>query len=161
MMNAFISYSISENEQYILTLLAQKLQEKGISLTTSYSQLYFLDWQNINEIINAHFFIGLIAHPGNQSDRVYRQLRQALQHRKPAILLIEDTLAAPSDLAYFPNVVRFNRNHPWVAIDEVKNRMKTSQTPEITQPNNDALAWVLGGLATLALIALLSSDKGK
>jgi hypothetical protein len=37
-MNAFISYSIHPNEQYLLTLLAQKLSERGLSFVTSYTQ---------------------------------------------------------------------------------------------------------------------------
>ena len=160
-MNAFISYSISENEQYILTLLAQKLQEKGISLTTSYNHYRYFDWQIQNEIINSHFFIGLIAYPGSDSDKVYRQLNQARQYNKPSILLIENVLNVPAELANFPNIVKFDRMFPHGALEEVKNRMKTSQTPEIIQPSNDTAAWVLGGLAALALIALLSSDKGK
>jgi hypothetical protein len=160
-MNAYISYSISENEQYILTLLAQKLQEKDISLTASYNHYRYMDWQIHNAIMTSHFFIGLVAYSGRQADRVYRDLDLALQYNKPSILLIEDTLGIPSHLATFPNVVRFNRNRAWIAIDEVKSRMKTSQTPEITQPSNDAAAWVLGGIAALALISLLASDKNK
>ena len=160
-MIAFISYSISEAEQYILTLLAQKLREKGFALTTGYNQFNYVDLQTVNEISNAHLFIGLVAYPGSNAERVYQQFNQALLHNKPSILLIEDIVKVPSGIKSFPNIVRFNRRSPHIAVEEVKNRIKVSQNYEAQQQNGNAAAWILGGIAALALLSLLTSEKKK
>jgi hypothetical protein len=92
-MIAFISYSISDSEQYVLTLLAQKLREKGFSVTSNYKQSsQFLDFQTINSIKNSDLFIALVTNSGTMTStaRVYSELKQAFLHNKPAILLAEE-----------------------------------------------------------------------
>lgn len=156
-MTAFISYSLNESEKYVVTLLAQKLREKGFSLTSGFSQsASFVDFQTESEIKNSSLFIGLITSSGkNNFPKVYSELQKALSYNKPAILLVEDRVQLDSGIAGFPNLIRFNRYYPGVAIEEVKNRIQTSKT---TQQDN-SLAWILGGTAALALIAYLSSEK--
>ena len=157
-MNAFISYSMVENEQYILNLLAQKLGQTGLTLVTSYNQSNFDDLQAANDIRNSALFIVLItsAGPPSKTSRVYQEFKQATVHRKPAILLIEDTVNVDSWIEGYQNTVRFSRYYPDQAIEEVKNRISSSATP---QPNSNAAAWVLGGIGVLALLSWLSEKQ--
>jgi hypothetical protein len=158
-MIAFISYSISDSEQYVLTLLAQKLREKGFSVTSNYKQSsQFPDFQTINAIKNADLFIGLVTNSGNSTVRVYNELQQAFLHNKPTIFLAEETVDLVPNINNYPNTIKFNRYYPNLAIDEVNRRIHLSQT----QPQQDnTLAWLIGGgIAAVALISLLS-DKEK
>lgn len=154
-MNAFISYSISENEQYILTLLAQKLGENGITLVTSYNQSGLGDFQAASDIKSAALFIGLITDSGRsaRTERVFSEFQLANLHNKPAIFLVERNVTVAPWVNSYPNTIRFDRRYPNQAIEEVRNRISNSQTP---QPNANAAAWLLGGLGVLALLSLLS-----
>lgn len=157
-MNAFISYSISDNEEYILTLLSQKLAEAGLTLVTSYNQSDWPDPQTANEIKNSAVFIGLMTGSGSlgRRSRVYSEFKQAHMFSRPAILLIEDTVDVGLWENSYHDTIRFNRFSINNASEEVKRRIGTSQGG---QPNQNAAAWLLGGLAVLALLSLLSSDK--
>jgi hypothetical protein len=157
-MNAFISYSIYPNEQYLLTLLAQKLSERGLSSVTSYNQGNFIDGQTLNEIQNAALFIGLITWAGNlrNPSRVFLEFDQANLYSKPSILLIEDNVYVTPQVAQYPNTIRFSRDSIHQAIEEVNRRILDANAPLTSQ---NAMAWILGGIGVLAILALLSSDK--
>lgn len=156
--NAFISYSIGENEQYILNLLAQKLGETGLTLVTSYNQSDSVDWQAMNDIKNSALFIGLITKSGQlaKTGRVYQEFKQANFYSKPAIFLIEDTVQVAPWISNDQNTIKFNRHFTNQAIEEVKNKISTSHTP---QPNTNAAAWLLGGLGVLAILSWLSEKE--
>ena len=159
-MIAFISDSIGDSEQYVLTLLAQKLREKGFSVTSNYKQSsQFPDFQTITAIKSSDLFIGLVAASGNMTStaRVYNELNQAFLHNKPTIFLAEESVNLAPHINSYPNTIRFNRYYPNLAIDEVNRRIKFSQT----QPQQDnTLAWLIGGgIAAVALISLLSDEK--
>lgn len=157
-MNAFISYSIHPNEQYLLTLLAQKLSERGLSSVASYNQGDFIDGQTLNEIQNAALFIGLITWAGNMRNpsRVFLEFEQANLSHKPSILLIEDNVYVTPQVAQYPNTIRFSRGSINQAIEEVNRRIQASNAPLTGQ---NAMAWILGGIGVLAILSLLSSDK--
>lgn len=156
-MNAFISYSINDNEQYILNLLAQKVSEAGLTLVASYNQSDSVDFQAANDIKNSALFIGLITESGRlaKTSRVYSEFKQANLFGKPAIFLIENKVPVTPWVNMYQNTIRFNRHNIGHAIQEVKNKIDNSQIQQ-----TDAAAWILGGVAALALLALLS-DKNK
>lgn len=156
-MIAFISYSLKESEKYVVTLLAQKLKEKGFSLTSGFSQSSsFGDFQTENEIKNSSLFIGVITNSGRyNSSKVYSELRVAQNYKKPIILLLEHNAPIDNEIAAIPNLIRFDRYYPQIAMEEVKQRIQTSK--DMQQDNS--LAWILGGTAALALIAYLSDEK--
>lgn len=157
-MNAFISYSIANSEQYILTLLSQKVSEIGLTLVASYDQGNWPNTQATDEIKNAAVFIGLMTSSGplGKRNRVYAEFKQANLFSRPAILLIEDNIPVLWE-GHYHNTIRFNRHNIGQTIQEVNNRIAISQqqTPEV--PN--AAAWILAGIGVLALLSLLSSDK--
>jgi len=152
-MKAFISYSVNDNNQYIITLLSSKLRQKGFGVTTSqnfYSQA--LDYSTQYEIRAAQLFVGVITDSGNERKRVLDEWNYAIQTQTPNLLLIENTV--PVHENFTGNFVRFNRQHPQAAIQEINRRM---QPAKVGKKGNDALPWVLGGAALLAIIGLLSS----
>jgi hypothetical protein len=157
-MNAFISYSIADNEQYILTLLAQRISETGLTLVTSYNQGDWPDPQATDEIRNSAVFIGLMTSSGRlaKRNRVYSEFKQANLFNRPAILLIEDNIPVLWEGIYH-NTIRFNRRNIGQTVEEVNNRIRTSQLQP--PPTANAAAWVLVGIGVLALLSLLSSDK--
>jgi hypothetical protein len=149
---------MGENEHYILNLLAQKLGQTGLNLVTSYNQSNLDSFQAADDIRNSAFFIGLItsAGPPSKTNRVYQEFKQADLHRKPAILLIEDAVEVDPWIAGYQNTVKFSRHYPEYAIEEVRRRIKASETP---QANSNATAWVLGGIGVLALLSWLSEKQ--
>lgn len=158
-MNAFISYSIADNQQYILNLLAQRLAEKGLTLVTSTNQSDYADFQVSNEIRNCALFIGLITKAGRPSktSRVYSEFQTAHRYSKPAIYLIEDNVDVAPWINNYQNTLRFNRFSINQTIQQVKDRIYNPQTSE---SNSNAAAWVLGGVAVIGLLSWLS-DKEK
>ncbi len=157
-MNAFISYSISDNEQYILSLLAQKVAETGLTLVTSYNQSDIVDVQTINDIKNSAVFVGLITLSGHlpKTNRVYLEFKQANLYGRPAIFLIEDRVKVHPWVDAYQNTVRFNRYRIYEAIQEVNNKINSSK---MSQSNSNAAAWILGGIAVLGLLSLLSDEQ--
>lgn len=157
-MNAFISYSIAEHEQYILNLLSQRITESGLTLVTSYNQGDWPDPQSSDLIRNSAVFIGLMTGSGRlpKRNRVYADFKQAHVLNRPAILLIEDNIPTFWEHNYH-NTIRFNRHNINQSIDEVNQRIRNSQLQAAQKP--DAAAWILAGVGILALLSLLSSDK--
>ena len=158
MTNAFISYSIAENERFILNLLAQRIAEAGLTLVTSYDQGDWPDPQSSDQIRNSSVFIGLMTKSGRlaKRKRVYADFKQAHLLSRPAILLIEQGIQTFWEQHYH-NTIFFNRHNINQSIEEVKRRIHTSQAQPSQKP--DAAAWLLAGVGILALLALLSSDK--
>jgi hypothetical protein len=161
-MIAFVSYSIGEDERFILTLLAQKMGEIGFTLSSNYKQnSKVLDFVTVSAIRNSVLVIGLITESGSKLSRtrVYKELREAFSNNKPTIILAENEVDLPNWIENYQNTVKFNRAFPEHAIEAVQKSITFSQ--EKPQGDN-TLAWLVGGgIAALALISLLSSDKKK
>jgi hypothetical protein len=156
-MKAFVSYSVTDNNEFILTLLSSKLREKHFIVTTSqnfYSKI--IDYNTMSEIGTSHLFIGVITGKGNERNRVLDEWNYAVQRNVPNLLLIEETVQVHQE--FKGNYIRFNRNRPQTAIDEINRRMTSSQ-PSTSKSSDDIVPWILGGAALLAIIGLLSKDK--
>ena len=132
-MQAFISYSISDGDEFVLTLLGSKLREKNFVLTTS--QNFYaknLDHQTMQEIKTSHLFVGLITGTGTERARVLEEWNYAVQQHIPNLLLVEDTV--PVHQSFNGNYLIFNRNQPQAAVDEIQRRMNPAQTSPSTNP---------------------------
>ena len=156
-MKAFVSYIVSDNNEYILTLLSLKLRENGFVVNTSqnfYNNI--LDYNTMNEINESHLFISIITSGGSERKRVIQEWEYAASRNIPNILLIEDNVSVNQD--FTGNYIRFNRRNPQPAIQEINKRMSQNQqlTPTKT---NDIVPWILGGTALLAILTLFSSEK--
>ena len=157
-MKAFISYSLNDSEQYVLTILASKLKEQGFIVATSYNALNnILDYNSFSQLNRSSLFIGLITQTGNANQRVYTEWKEATKRQIPSLLLVENNVSIHSTVLKHQNVIIFDRHNPEPSIDLVKNKIKTSRQVSPTKTDNTA-AWLLGGLAALALIGLLSND---
>jgi hypothetical protein len=152
-MKAFISYSLNNQEQYIVTLLSYRLRDQGFSLIMN-NNSHTVDITTRNQIFLSQLFVGLISSNGQQWQRVLEEYHLAVSNTTPAILLIENNVpVAPS---FTGNFVRFNRNNLPAAVEEIERRMVIQQPA-----NNDSAGWILGGAALLAIIALLANDNKK
>lgn len=154
-MKAFVSYSIGENNDIIVTMLATKLREKKFNISTSqnfYSPT--LDYPTMNEIITSHLFVGIITGTAQEVNRVLAEWNYAVQNNIPNLLLIEDTV--PVHQEFTGNFIRFNRLNPFVAIHEINRRMTPQPVINAQSNNDDIVPWILGGAALLAIIGLLS-----
>ena len=157
-MRAFISYSLNDSEQFVLTILARKLKEQGFIVSSSYNLFSkTLDYETFTQLYKSNFFIGLISITGNANDRVFNEWRQAVSKQIPSLLLVENNVTVHPTILQNQNVVVFDRHNPKPSIELVKNKINSSR--QSLQPNNDnTLAWILGGLAAIALIGLLAND---
>lgn len=154
-MKAFVSYSVSDNNEFILTLLSSKLREKNFNVTTSqnfYSNI--IDYNTMSEIGSSHLFIAVITGSGTERKRVLEEWNYAVQKNIPNLLLIEDTVSVNQN--FTGNYIRFNRTRPQSAINEINRRMTQAKTKK-SKNSEDIVPWVLGGAALLAIIGLLNS----
>lgn len=154
-MRTFISYSINDSDQYLLTLLSSELYKKGVTITQSndfHLEMSSLTKVNINK---SNLFIGIITGSGQEKDRVLKERLLANDSKIPSILLIENTVRI--DPSFSSPYIIFDRNRPQNAINQLHQKI-TELKKEVEQ-NPNALPWILGGAALLTIFGLLSSDK--
>lgn len=157
-MKAFLAYSLNDDEEYIITALAQLLSQQGFYVSNGSGKLLNeIDTITLQDINTSNLFIGIITVTGNYNERVYQQWVHCQNRNIPAILFIEDryTNLDPKLLTY-RNVLRFNRNNPESAIDKIRARQSTPANPQTDL--QEIMPYVLGGVALIALIALLSRN---
>lgn len=157
MMNAFISHSVGVQDQYILNLLADKCAQNGWQLVSDYYRSDMPDLHTSNLIQNSVVFLGLITTFGKTftTNRVYADFDLAKKLNKPSILLVEQGARNRARFVDFPNTVLFNRDKMTPALNKVQQHIEVSKN----QQNTNALAWVLGGFAVIALLDYLSDKK--
>lgn len=153
-MKAFLSYSLNDKDQFILTLLSSELRKKGFVVKQSNDfQTEMSSITKVN-IINSQIFIGIISGKGKEKKRVLKELRLSKTSNVPNLLLIENTVKVPSDFKH--SYIYFDRLNPEIAISELKKRLKPKERLQTSHSN--AWAWALGGAALIAVIGLLASD---
>jgi hypothetical protein len=156
-MKAFISFAISPDEQYILNLLADKLGKRGFTLVSGVNAWPRFEPRIAPQMQDATLFIGLITRAGAtlRFQNVIEEFNLARSMSKPAILLIEEGSFYPMWGSDDFNTIYFNRNNIGQAIETVNGRIHTPDTEA------SAAAWLLGGVAVIALLSYLSNDKKK
>ena len=161
-MRAFISYSLNNSEEYIITILSRVLNTKGYIISSSYYSHQHGVGSNQLQLTKSNLFIGIVTVKGNENERVIADWRQANKNKIPALLLVENRVKLSESLKRNANVLTFNRLNPELAINVIKNKITSaSQKQQILKEtaNDNTAAWIFGGLAALALIGLLSEDK--
>lgn len=160
-MKAFISYSLNDSEQFILTILSRRLKEYGFTIWSTYNDSEnILDFKTFTQINKSNLFIGIITKSGNANNRVFNEWKEAVKMQIPSLLLVEDNVNIKPEILKYNNVLLFNRQNPSDAINKVKQRIEQSQRQQ-TKPvkkNDNTHAWILGGAAALIILGLLSSD---
>jgi len=160
-MKAYISYSLTDSEQYIVSVLALKLNEQNFQTDLSYFDYEGeqLSFSTRSRIKNSHLFIGILTQDGSRFNSVHKEWSYALETKTPAIILVEDTLFEFNpQLKHHPNVLGFNRAYPEATIAQVHQNIKDAALKQKGKLNN-ALAWMLGGVAAIALVRLLSKQE--
>lgn len=158
-MRAFISYSINDTDQYVLTLLSSKLRSQRFVITTS--QNFYnsrLDEMTINAILESNLFIGIIMRQSVEKNRVLDEWKFAKKRSIPNLILIEDNVRIQD--GFSGNFIRFNRNNPKPAVEKINSKMHHRSTASQNK-SDDNLSWLLGGAALLAIIALISEESSK
>lgn len=156
---AFISYAMQDSEQYVLTLLSDLLRAENFQIDSSFDSYSNIVSQTaFKKITESSLFIGLITEFGNRNDNVFREWKLAVNKRIPSILLIEDSVNINNQLANHPNVLIFNRHYPQTGVNKIRNQIENSKRLVEKKNNENALGWILGGAAAIAIISLLSSD---
>lgn len=153
-MKVFLSYSLNDRDLFILTLLAEELNKKGFYINQSNdfnSKMSSLTMVNIN---NSSLFIGLISGTGQEKKRVEREWQLANSKNIPCILLIENTVSV--DRNFKSKYIIFDRYNSHHAIEELKIIMNEKKE---NQSDSNALAWILGGAALIAIINILSKEN--
>lgn len=160
-MKAFISYSINDSEQFVITLLSEKLRARGFSLTSKFTK----DTSNIDaftamEMKESSLFIGIITAFGSNNQKVISEHHFAVSKHIPALLLVEDNVQLAPDFVNY-NVIFFNRRHPHQAVDKINKEIQKVGNQSVANQgdSNNAAAWLFGGFALIGLINLLSSPQ--
>jgi hypothetical protein len=154
-MNAFLSYSMNDKDQYILTILSNELNKKGFTISQSNDFSEPISSLTKINIGKADLFIGLITGKGSEQSRVIAEWRKANSDSTPTILLIEDTVVL--DPKFKSKHIIFNRRNPNDAIQTLNIKIEKINSKK----NQDANAWklILGTAALLMILDLFSSSK--
>ncbi|WP_298507464.1 TIR domain-containing protein [uncultured Kordia sp.] len=149
-MKAFLSYSIKDSDQIIISLLSTQLREKGFHVLTSQNFFSeYVDYTTQNEIDRANIFIGIISNASQYPKRVIDEWNLAETSGTPTILLIEKGVNINPD--FKGDYVLFDRRYPNDAIQEINRKM--SQSKE----SSSAWPWIIGGALVLGLVKVFSS----
>jgi hypothetical protein len=156
-MKAFISYSINDKDQVIVTLLSNNLRKQGFQIITSqnfYNNI--LDYTTKIKIDNSRIYFGIITKYGREKNRVITEWKYAKKMKIPNILLIENSVNLNKN--FTGNYIVFDRNNPQKAINKIQQRM-TNVRKSNTSNNDNVWPWIIGGAALLGIIGLLSKDE--
>jgi hypothetical protein len=156
-MRAFVSYSINDSDQYILTLLSSEFGKKGVVL--SQSSDFYTELSPVTEasIKKSQLFIGLITLAGHEKDRVILEYGVAQRNKVSSVLLVENNVTLNNTSGH--DVIRFDRSNPDGAIKSINSRI--NQQKKKKEQDSDSLAWLIGGAAILALVAVITGSNKK
>jgi hypothetical protein len=153
-MTAFISYSIDNGEDILISLLANQLQQAGFQTETSND--FYAPEPGVGTrlaIANAALFVGVATRPGRDTQRVLQEWRVAEAAKVPRLMLMEQHWA--SKVAPSGNIVFFDRQNPGPALGRVADRLESARQPSTP----DLLPWLLGGAALVAVLSFLDRSK--
>jgi hypothetical protein len=160
-MKAYISPSVPDDEQNILSALAKRISMNGITPTSGYhkfgqnnSELAFY------EISKANLFIGVVIGNSFEIERVYNEWQFAIKSETPALLLIENTVDT-TDFPLInknPDVIRFNRSSRTTlnkTIQMVRTKSDAANNRVENSPFVREAAWFIGGPVAITLLNIL------
>ena len=159
-MRVFLSYSFTDGELHLITLLLDKLRNEGHQIDTSDLPDYSFSQFDEVKIGYSEFFVGIITNSSYSVDRVLYEYQRARQYGLKSILVVEDGVDLRNTV--IPDtIIRFNRNAPQAAIDALFGVRQPKRKTPVKKPDYTgeiiAGAGIIAGVA--ALIALLSSKK--
>jgi hypothetical protein len=162
-MKAYISYSINDAEMFVLSLLSDKLREKGFSVTSNFTGRFadsMVETMAAMKIKESNLFIGIITSTGGNKQNVIKEHNLAVSKKVPALLLVEDAVKLPPEFTNY-NVVKFNRRSPERAVEQINQNIHrvVNQAPYPQGNSTNTFAWLFGGLALIGLIDQLANVR--
>lgn len=158
-MKAYISPSIADDEQDILSALSTKIRRNGFIPIAGYHKFGQQNNQlAFHEIKKAQGFVGLVAEGGEELDRVYDEWQHALKST-PALLLVESTIRTDKYplLNKHPDVIRFNRSSKKElnkTIQMVRSKISSASSRKESPFIREA-AWFICGPIALDFLSML------
>lgn len=160
-MKAYISASVSDDDQNILSALSKRIRTNGITPISGYhkfgqsnSELAF------HEINKANLFIGFITGNSTEIERVYNEWQFALKSETPALLIVEDTVSTDN----FPliikhlDVIRFNRSSK-ASLNRTIQMVRAKSDAATNRSENSLfvreVAWFIGGPIAITFLNIL------
>jgi len=153
-MKVYVSYSFSDSELHLITLLLEKFREQGhiVESTANFIGYDFRDvrYKKNNTIINSDFFVGIVTNNSVGTNNVISDWDIANKNGVKCILLVERGVVIPRRI----NFLEFDRNNPQSAIN------KLFEINKLYKNNGDDFLIALGIiLGIAALISLFSNSK--
>lgn len=165
-MRAFISFSVNDSEQNIVSILSMKLQDQGYSTITNYTYT-----NSVVGVNKSHLFMGIITSDDNESNKkVFEDWKYATAQNIPALLLVEKN----KEIALFdnpfqqkeannPNFISFDRKNsePSIAIAQLRIEEATKYIAknEYQHNGNNWLAWMLAGVPAITVMSLFTKGS--
>jgi GTPase Era involved in 16S rRNA processing len=155
-MRVFISYSLSQTDQHIASLLSQQARSRGVTVD---STGHWVPWdaastQIINQaIMAADVVIAIVSRDSQYTLNVQHELQTAMKLNKPSLVLVEK---GDASLIQIPGLryVEFDRHDPGPAIASINYTLESQKNQQ------NLTSWLVGGgLVLLALYLLSSEDK--
>lgn len=186
---AVLSYKNIGSDAWFVTTLINELSSKGFFVQTTSrhrmaDSIAFINEPNlpppganvnseVHKLIkNADLFIGLITRTKDSWSFVSEEWSIAKKSRVPCFLLIEQGLGLETKFREGSNpenrvfVTFFNRSKPNEYMGRLERQIKEAEREierlgalERVQNQDKALSWIVGGIAVVALLSLLSEKK--
>lgn len=152
-MRAFLSYTFGSEDDIIIRQLGNELMDKGFSLSQSYDFKPNIHENTEISIRRSELFIGILTANNKDNNRIKKEWAYALEMGLPTIILVEKNVKLNNNALH----IRFDRENPNKAIEALNNKIKSMQNKPA--PTASSFAWVLGGLAIIAIAAMLFRKK--
>ncbi len=104
-MQCYISYSIRDNEKYLISLLCSDLQKRGFGVDSGFG-----DRDNKHSISRSDMFLGFVFKGGKNPDFTLKEFEIAKKEKVPAIIIIEQTVHSLDESVPGRYTFYFNRN---------------------------------------------------
>lgn len=168
-MNAYVTYSVGEQDMDLVLFLSKELQRYGIRpIFGSYTSMekgkvVISDVSMVSNLRPAHIVIVLITKKGAEIGRIKFELMFAKELNLPIVLLINKGETIPfMELLDASKIIRFDRdsiNDDF--LKDLKNKIKGASTEDMINSETKVF-WLLGGLAIYGLFnELYENEKPK
>lgn len=151
-MNAYIAYSIEEEERFIIPLLSASLNEKGVYTQSRENEL--LEPIDRSLIDDVDIFIGIIT---DQTffDKIIKAYEYAVSKSISSILFLDDRVTVSDDA---PFAIQFSRTMPGKAFENLFTYRNVRIQGDDLKTN---LAFFMGGVILETLTQILGSSNVK
>lgn len=153
MIKTFLSYSLNDQDEYILSLVSGQLRKKGLSVSQSSDFKEKLSALTIHDIKTSHLIIGLATRNSDEIDRILNEWKKAIGFKIPTILLVEKKVPI-NDSIFDGHIIKFSRNNPQSTIELLNDKMEEKKNDFYVDMK--AVIWFFGAKVVSNIINLLS-----